>query len=75
MVVLGTPRNNEFVFDGLNNISGIFIYEIPGDPKKGIPLFEIFWEAWVLTKLPTKLIFRFLIKSLAYFDKYFQRFF
>ena len=48
---------------------------VPGDPKKGIPLFEIFWEAWVLTKLPTKLIFRFLIKSLAYFDKYFQRFF
>ena len=47
---------------------------IPGDPKKGISLFGILRGALVLTKLPTKHIFRFLIKSLAYSDKYFKDF-
>ena len=46
---------------------------LPGDPKKGIPFWD-FKGGWLLTKLPTKHIFRFLIKCLPYSEEYFQRF-
>ena len=62
------PRHQDTFLQALLGEQGLIV---PGDPKKGIPLFGILRGASVLTKLPTKHIFRFLIKSWAYSDKYF----